>query len=85
MKRVNLRNTEGGSEMGKVDVTGDFDFDIHAIDGDDLPIEKCACGATFDPWDFFLGIYPDRPYRCPRCNRAFCHSISVRIYEVVDG
>lgn len=47
-----------------------------------LPLTLCVCGATFKPWDFTLGIYPDSPSTCDHCGRAFIFTFEIHVYEV---
>jgi hypothetical protein len=36
-----------------------------------LPVEECACGATFQPWEWYISIYRDMAYPCPKCGHKF--------------
>jgi hypothetical protein len=68
-------------DMSKLtDITKDVSFG--EIDGESLPLTRCACGATFPLWDFVIGIYPDMPTQCPTCGRLLCFAATVTVYEV---
>ena len=62
------------------DITDQVDF--HTNDDEALPLTKCACGATFEPWDFILSIYKDYPKVCPICGRMMYFSVEIRVYEI---
>ena len=64
------------------DVTNLVDF--HNNDDECLPITKCVCGAKFTPWDFFISIYDDDPYRCPLCGKKLFFRLDIRVFEVID-
>ena len=69
-------------QLGDIDITDQVRFDLN--DDECLPITKCVCGERFGPWDFFISIYRDHPYRCPACGRALYFRPGIRVYEVND-
>ena len=66
-----------------IDVTdrieiGDYDDELATV-------TKCVCGAAFKLWgDFYISIYPDTPYACPKCGRKFFFGNEWKIFEVVE-
>ncbi len=71
--------------MMRKDITSEVKFDSN--DGDSLPLRKCACGATFDSWDFILHEGNDfrDPTECPKCGRKMIFEANIRVYEVMEG
>ena len=65
------------------DVTSQVEFGNN--DDECLPITKCVCGAVFMPWEFIISIYSDDAYECPKCQRKFYFSCSIRIYQVTQS
>ena len=63
-----------------IDVTPLVDFRLN--DDELLPLTRCACGASFQPWDFTIGVYADSPTECPVCGRALYFSVEIHVYEV---
>lgn len=51
-------------------------------DGESVPLVRCACGKTWERWDFILSIYPDMPRECDGCGRRMYAAVEVRVYEV---
>ena len=64
-----------------IDITDKVAFGLN--DGEFLPFMKCACGETFEPWNFILGMDsdPDYPKECPNCKRKMWFSVEIRVYE----
>ena len=56
--------------------------EIGNVDDDELPINKCVCGAEFMSWQFNISI--DRACECPKCGRKLYFTMRVRVFEVVD-
>ncbi len=52
-------------------------------DDECLPLTKCVCGAEFPVWSFFISIYRETPYHCPKCGRGLYFTCEIRIYEAV--
>ena len=50
-----------------------------------LSVTRCICGKEFGIWEFFISIYPNDPYRCPACGRAFYFANRIGVYEVSDA
>ena len=71
---------EEDKQMTDKDVTALMTFGEN--DGEVLPIDKCACGAKYDRWQFILSIYPDEPRKCHHCRRRFYFRNKITIYEV---
>lgn len=65
-----------------IDVTKDLDW--NNPDDECLPVTKCVCGAEFSPWKFFISIYDDTPYACPKCGSKFFWRSSIKIFQVVE-
>lgn len=63
-----------------VDVTGAVEWGD--IDGELLPLTKCACGEKFIPWDYVINIYEDSARECPKCGRLLYFSMTITVYEV---
>jgi hypothetical protein len=63
------------------DITKDCEY--YDNDGDCLPLLKCACGETFDAWDFILSTERDRPHAC-RCGRRLYFTNAITIYEILE-
>ncbi len=45
-----------------IDVTSQVSFGEN--DGEYLPLTRCVCGHTFEPWDEVISIYRDNSYTC---------------------
>jgi hypothetical protein len=65
-----------------VNVTKEVEFENN--DDECLPITKCACGAKFPAWHFYISIYDDDPTICPVCGRKFYFRNAIQVYEVVE-
>ena len=68
--------------MNDKDITSQVQFG--GVDGELLPLTKCACGQEFDYWDFVLSIYRVEPDVCPNCGRKMYFKLEVTVYEVVE-
>jgi len=66
--------------MSVTDVTKKVDF--RNPDDETLPITKCVCGSTFEPWTFTISIYDDSLYSCPACGRKFYFRNEIHVFEV---
>ncbi len=55
------------------------------VDGELLPIERCACGAKFGYWEHSISIYPESARKCSSCGKRFYFVNDIRVYEVGDG
>ena len=64
------------------DITNLVDFGD--IDGESIPLTKCACGQHYDSWQFIVSIYRNDPVECINCHRKLYCSIEVKVYEVVE-
>ena len=62
------------------DVTDQVDFGD--VDAECLPLTECVCGERFRAWDQVLGVYPDRPWVCPKCNTKLVFSNAIKVYQV---
>lgn len=62
------------------DITDQVKFS--SIDGECMPLLKCACGKTWDDWDFILGDDEDHPSKCFNCGRWLFFRAHVKVYEV---
>lgn len=62
------------------DVTDKVEFDLP--DGECLPVNQCACGQKYPPWDFTFGMERDYPKCCPTCGRWFYFTVSIKVFEV---
>jgi hypothetical protein len=50
------------------------------IDGELLPITKCVCGKTFDPWTQAMAI--GSHWECPKCHRKLTFTFKLTVLEV---
>lgn len=66
----------------RIDVTKQVDF--ADVDGEDLPLTKCVCGAKFPTWEEVLGVYDDRPWLCPSCGVNLVFSNDIRVYKLSE-
>ena len=64
------------------DVTTQVDFQNN--DDECLPLTKCVCGKTFEPWEHILSIYEDSPKECPNCGRKLFFRIGIRVFQVEE-
>ena len=64
------------------DITNLVDFGD--IDGESIPLTKCACGQHYDSWRFIVSIYRNDPAKCDGCGRKLYFSLSIRVFEVVE-
>ena len=69
--------------MNDIDVTNQVQFSNN--DDECLPITRCVCGQTFEPWKFTISIYRDGAYACLVCGRKLYFSFSIRIFEVIEA
>lgn len=67
----------------QIDVTDKIE--LGSVDDELVPITKCVCGAEFEWWHFYISIYPDTPYGCPKCGREFYFENTVKVYQVTRG
>ncbi len=67
--------------MAYSDITDKVSFQRN--DDEHLPLTKCACGKTFDPWDFILGMEEDYPEECPGCKRKMFFTLDIKVFEKV--
>lgn len=52
-------------------------------DGEDLPLLRCICGATWKPWQGpILSIYEEAPTECLNCGRSFFWKMRVEVFEI---
>jgi DNA-directed RNA polymerase subunit RPC12/RpoP len=68
--------------MARKNVTRQVDFYLN--DDECLPLLKCVCGETFEPWDQIIGIYEDDPTECPICGAKLFFAVKIHVYQVVD-
>lgn len=69
--------------MSDIDITDQVEFGNN--DDEALPLLKCVCGKTFEPWDFIISIYRDSAYECSSCGRRLYFSARIRVFEVKDN
>ena len=48
------------------------------VDGESLPI-TCICGYG-GYWQFFISIYKDTPYSCPKCGRKYYFKNDITVF-----
>lgn len=67
--------------MTDKDITEFVEFGLP--DGDILPIDKCACGTRYLPWDFLIGMNydPRRLHMCRKCGRKMYFEMTIKIFE----
>lgn len=46
-----------------------------------LPLTQCACGKSYNYWDFVLSVYPDDPEECIHCGRKLYFRVNITVYE----
>jgi len=68
--------------MKDKDITSQVKWGL--IDGDLLPLERCACGAEYESWDFILSTESDDPHTCEKCGRRIYFEVIIKVFEVVD-
>lgn len=52
-------------------------------DDECLPIYKCVCGKTFEPWEFIISIYGgDMANECEVCHRKLFFRSRISVYLV---
>ena len=66
--------------MKRIDVTRKVE--VSDMPGDNLYVTKCACGATFEPWEFIIAPHAIGASQCPKCRRRLHYAGNVRVYEV---
>lgn len=61
------------------DITDEVKFNFN---DEYLPLNECACGEEFRPWNFVIGAERDYPKSCPKCGRKLYFTITVKVFEV---
>ncbi len=86
LERPPIRSWEPNGIMNNptdIDVTSQVLFGEN--DGEYLPLTRCVCGHTFEPWDEMISIYRDDPYACDYCGRKLYFIANIKVIEIVDN
>ena len=68
--------------MSERDVTDLVSF--KRPDDEILPLTKCVCGHTFDPWTECLNLErDDLAWECPNCRRRLYWRQEIRVVEIL--
>lgn len=70
-------------EAHHIDVTRQISYGD--VDGEDMPITKCVCGANFELWGEIVGVYKDRPWICPHCGAKLYFVPANRVMQIVEN